>query len=122
MKAPWCAGVDPSADHVFLCGRERFEAVGRRHDFLRILGSVTIIQRAVVAATGNDGVAGVSFEFRIRLVVQSEFGLAMSGVGAMAGETIFREQRQYFAAEIGNGFGMNDRRAKKEARHNKTAG
>lgn len=85
---------DPALEERTLRGRQRFFVrVGRRHNLVGILAEDALPRLRIRKVTGHDGpdtaaVGGGGVE-----LVEAEFGFAIAGVAAVAGETIIGEDR-----------------------------
>ena len=86
--------LDPALEECTLRGRQRFFVrVGRRHNLVGILAEDALPRFRIRKVTGHDGadtaaVGGGGVE-----LVEAEFGFAIAGIAAVAGETIIGQDR-----------------------------
>jgi hypothetical protein len=73
--------------------------VGRRHDFVLVIGDEALPEFARVGIGGGDDLQTVAVAFGFIFFVESEDGLAMARIGTVAMETTVREDGEDFAAE-----------------------
>jgi hypothetical protein len=85
---------DPALEECTLRGRQRFFVrVGRRHNLVGILAEDALPRFRIRKVTGHDGADTTAVRGGGVELVEAEFGFAIAGVAAVAGETIIGEDR-----------------------------
>ena len=83
---------DPAFDESALREGERFFVrVGRRHDLVGILAEDALPRFGICEVTGRDGAHTAAVGGRGVELVEAEFGFAITGVAAVAGEAVVGE-------------------------------
>ena len=120
MPRPYRTAVNPLPDQLDLGSSQLLPRIGRRHPGIGIAGDDPFEELALTTLPGHDRcVTGFKFGDRRLVLVQSQVGLAMGLIGAVAFETVFRQQRQNVATEIdlvirrGNGAGRREDKQKR---------
>ena len=91
---------DPALEQRFLGGIEFLSRVGRRHEIVLIVRRDAPDQFALAWLAGDDRRGAVEIGQGTFASVEPQIGLALLGVGAVAGEAVVAEQRPDVAREV----------------------